>query len=185
MTNHTQLRRLGTALFVATLASLPAPPDREPTTSPVREPRITYVEQPTPAAQDTIAWAVDRFVGAGLQLPDLQISFPVYCAGKAALYNVGRGSIEFCRIGKLKALHEFAHAWDDTSGAVDREAFLELRGLHIWFGGTEVPSHDQGSEHLAQIVAWGLMDADTRRAPNLPRNSIPELTRAFDMLTRG
>lgn len=185
MTIHTPLRRLGTVLLVSTFASLPAPPGRPATVPLVHEPLITYIDQPTPAAQETITWAVDRFVEAGLQLPDLEISFPAYCEGKAALYHVGRGAIDFCRGGKLRTLHEFAHAWDDTSGDVDREAFLEQRGLSIWFGGLDVPAEDQGAEHLAQIIAWGLMDDDTRRAPNLPANSVVELTQAFDMLTRG
>ena len=128
---------------------------------------------------------MSRFGDAGLQLPDLVISFPALCAGKAALYHVGRASLEFCRINRRVALHELAHAWDDTSGAVDRDAFLELRHLSVWFGGTEMPSGEQGSEHLADIIAWGLMDVETRGAPQIPANSVSELTAAFVMLTRG
>ena len=59
-----ELRRLGSVLFVATLASLPAHPNR-PTTEPlVHEPRITYIDPPTAAARETIAWAVDYQQGA-------------------------------------------------------------------------------------------------------------------------
>jgi hypothetical protein len=103
--------------------------------------------------------------------------------GTAALYHVGEGSIEFCQITRANALHEFAHSWDDTSGAVDRNAFLRLRGLKVWFGGLDVPSREQGCEHLANIIAWGLMDVDTRRVPDLPANSVSELTTAFIALT--
>jgi hypothetical protein len=150
-----------------------------------RRPYITFVGRPTPKASDTIAWAIDRYRSAGLQLPDLTVSFPTFCAGKAALYHVGRRSIDFCFISRRTVLHEFAHAWDDTSGAVDREGFLALRGLRVWRGDTNMPDAEQGSEQLAQIVAWGLMDAETRGVPQLPANSVSELTRAFTMLTGG
>jgi hypothetical protein len=156
----------------------------EPTSRPVmHEPRITFVDQPTPLERDTILWAIDRFEDAGLQLPDLKISFPALCAGKGALYHVGQKSIEFCRVNRRRALHELAHAWDDASGAVDRQAFLELRGLSVWWGGTEMRSSEQGAEHLAEIIAWGLMGADPRDVPQLPANSVYELTRAFATLT--
>jgi len=118
-----------------------------------------------------------------LQLPDLQISFPVICSGKGALYHVGKRAIDFCRINKNRALHEFAHAWDDTSGAVNRQAFMKLRGLTVWWGGIEMPSSEQGAEQLANIVAWGLMGCETRTIPQIPNNSASELTKAFAMLT--
>jgi hypothetical protein len=147
------------------------------------EPRITFVDEPSPKARQIVGWAVARYREAGLQLPDLKISFPAFCDRKGALYHVGEGAIDFCRINKLRALHEFAHAWDDTSGAVDREGFLKLRGLTVWWGGTKMKSDEQGAEHLAEIIAWVLMGADPRDVPQLPNNSLAELTEAFDVLT--
>jgi hypothetical protein len=153
---------------------------------PTVQPRLTFVDPPTPKAAEIIAWAVDRFRDAGLQLPDLEISFPTSCEGKKALYHVGRSSIDFCYvINKTTVLHEFAHAWDDTSGAVDRNAFLKMRGLSVWWGGPRMPSDEQGAEHVAEIIARGLMNVDTRSVPQLPANSLSELTEAFVMLTRG
>jgi hypothetical protein len=152
----------------------------------VVEPQITFLDPPTPKARQIIAWAVDRFGSAGLQLPDLGISFPASCDGKAALYHGNRSSIDLCYVvNKRTVLHEFAHAWDNTSGAVDRLAFLKLRGLSVWWGGIAMPSDEQGAEHLAQIIAWGLMDGYTRSVPQLPANSVGELTDAFVMLTHG
>ena len=174
---------MSTLLLVSTIAA-PAAAQSGPASRPVtREPRITFVDQPTQRAKDIITWAVDRYVDAGLQLPDLDISFPTSCSGKAALYHVGRSSIDFCFISKRTVLHEFAHAWDDTSAAVDHRAFLELRGLTVWWGGTEMPSGEQGTEHLAEIVAWGLNGAEPRLVPQLPKNSVSELTAAFIFLT--
>jgi len=151
----------------------------------VHAPHLTYVDQPTPSQLETITWAVERFVAAGLQLPDLDLRFPVFCHGKGGIYHVGASSIDFCRVNRKNVLHEFAHAWDDTSGAVDREGFLELRGLTVWFGGLDVPAAEQGSEHLAIIIAWGLMDPGTGSAHGLPHNSNAELARAFDFLTES
>ena len=186
MLKLTALHPLNTMLFigilVAPLASQPGPPASP---RPI-QPRITFVDPPTSKAREIIAWAVGRFDDAGLQLPDLRISFPAHCGGKKALYHVGQSSVDFCyNINKTTVLHEFAHAWDDTSHAVDRGAFMKLRGLTVWWGGTAMPSDEQGSEHLAEIIAWGLLDIDNRSVPQLPNNSIEELTAAFVMLTQG
>ena len=183
MTNHTALLRLS-SLLLATATVVPAAADGGPGSLLTwHEPRITFVDEPTPKAREIITWAVDQYRNAGLQLPDLTISFPKLCDGKGALYHVGKRSIDFCRINKRRALHEFAHAWDDTSGAVDREAFLELRGLTVWWGGTEMKSREQGAEHLAEIIAWVLMGSNPKDVPQFPKNSVAELTEAFDMLT--
>ena len=181
MTNRTAIFRLSTLLLASTLA-LPRAA-AEPAARVVSEPHFTYLEEPTSEAKEIIEWAADRYLEAGLQLPDLAVSFPTFCYGRAALYHVGERSIEFCQITRRNALHEFAHSWDDTSGAVDRGGFLKLRGLSVWFGGLDVPSREQGCEHLANIIAWGLMDVDTRGVPDLPANSVSELTEAFTALT--
>jgi hypothetical protein len=180
MTNRIATFGLSSLLVVGALV-LPGGP--QPATRVVREPHFTYVDQPTQEAKDIIEWAANRYLEAGLQLPDLAVSFPTFCFGRAALYYVGERSIEFCQITRTNALHEFAHSWDDTSGAVDREAFRKLRRLKVWFGGLDLPSREQGCEHLANIVAWGLTDSDTRTVPDLPANSVSELTTAFIALT--
>jgi hypothetical protein len=148
-----------------------------------RAANITYIDEPTSIQRETISWAIGRFAAAGLQLPDLEIRFPASCKGKGAIYHVGESSVDFCRVNRKNVLHEFAHAWDDTSDDVDREGFLKLRGLDIWFGGLDVPCEEQGSEHLAIIVAWGLMDPGSRSAHGLPNHSDAELTAAFEFLT--
>ena len=167
--------------FAVAIPSAAQPASASPT--PWREPRITFIDQPTPRAQEMIRWAVEQYRRAGLQLPDVEVSFPTFCGGKAALYHVGQGAIDFCFINKHTMLHELAHAWDDTSGAVDHQAFLELRGLHVWWGGTDMPSEEQGAEQLARIIDWGLSGEEPRLVPHFPHNSLPELKAAFDMLT--
>jgi len=151
----------------------------------VHAPELNFVDQPTPVERETISWAIDRFVDAGLQLPDLDIRFPVFCDGKGAVYHVGQSAIDFCRVSRKNVLHEFAHAWDDTSGAVDRAGFSKLRGVTTWFGGLDVPEREQGSEHLAIIIAWGLLGPNARSAHGLPNNSDAELTEAFEFLAHS
>lgn len=184
MTNHSNFLRTSILVVASSIALPAAGHSATAAPAPWREPRITFVDPPTPKARETITWALDQYRRAGLQLPDLEVSFPTFCGGKAALYHVGQGAIDFCFINKHTMLHELAHAWDDTSGAVDRQAFLELRGLHVWWGGTDMPSGQQGAEQLAQIIDWGLSGEQARLVPQFPRNSVAELKTAFDMLTR-
>jgi hypothetical protein len=169
----------------------PLPPARapEPALAPpyvykyARAANVTYIDEPTLSQRETISWAIGRFAAAGLQLPDLEVSFPASCEGKDAIYHFGELSVDFCRVSRQAVLHEFAHAWDDTSGDVDRAGFLELRDLDVWFGGLDVPLAEQGSEQLAIIIAWGLMDPGAVGAHGLPHNSDAELTEAFVFLT--
>lgn len=183
MMNRTALFGMGTLLLISTMVASSAAQNWAGPQRPWREPHITFVNPPTPKAHEILVWAVDRFRQTGLQLPDLEIAFPVQCAGKGARYHVGKNLIEFCRVNKNRALHEFAHAWADTSGMVDREAFLEMRGLSVWRGGPDVPAAEQGTEQLAQIIAWGLLGFQERDLPQFPFNSVSELTAAFLMLT--
>ena len=182
MTNRTTLLGLSTLLVMGTIGTASAASSGAASGPRWREPVITYTAEPNPQAAETVDWAIDQYRQAGLQLPDLTISFKSFCSGKGALYHVGKRSIDFCRINKRRVLHELAHAWDDTSGSVDRDAFLKLRGLTVWWGGTGMPSDEQGAEHLAEIMAWGLMGADPSNVPDLPHNSLTELTEAFDFL---
>jgi hypothetical protein len=186
-TNHTTLFGLAALLVIAggTITAARGIDASHSSATRVHAPTLTYIDEPTATQRETISWAVDRFVAAGLQLPNLDVRFPVFCDGKGAIYHVGESSIDFCRVNRKNVLHEFAHAWDDTSGAVDREGFMKLRGVSVWFGGLDVPASEQGSEHLAIIVAWGLMDPGTGSAHGLPNNSEAELTEAFEFLTRG
>jgi hypothetical protein len=63
--------------------------------------------------------------------------------------------------------------------------FLKMRGLSVWWGGPGMPSGEQGAEHVAEIIAWGLLNVYTRSVPELPANSLAELNEAFVMLTGG
>ena len=117
---------LVTAVLLSTLAVGGGAEIGHAQPSSPRQPRFTYLEQPTTEAKDIIAWAVADTARRSAT-PGSEGLFPGLLRGRGALYHVGERSIEFCQITRRNALHEFAHAWDDTSGAVDREAFLKLR----------------------------------------------------------
>jgi hypothetical protein len=98
----------------------------------------------------------------------------------------------------MTLLHELAHAWDHFA-TFDRDGFLALRELEFYFGPSGTQAADQGVEHIAEIIAWGLMDENTavpgpsypsqpvaEYAPQLaglPRSGIEELHEAFVYLT--
>jgi hypothetical protein len=125
----------------------------------VTGPTITYLDAPSDDQRRVVEWAVARYAEAGLQLPDLAISFPVTCGGKAGRYLVGRNTIELCRPHRKLVLHELAHAWDDNS-SLDRVAFLRKRGLDDWYEQPGQRSNESGGEQLALVLTWGLMDID-------------------------
>ena len=178
MTHHTSTTAI-TAILMLTGVGLLAPfttDTNDATAEPVAA-TITYLDEPSDTDREIVDWAVERYLEARLQLPDLQISFPVACGGKAGRYYVGQGVVELCNPTKVLVLHEFAHAWDDGS-PVDRDEFLERRGLDHWYEQPGRNSGDSGGEQLAHIIAWGVMDVDiTARNPDRAGQPIDEQPR--------
>lgn len=172
--------------------------DEMPAAPPAPAPTITYLDPPSDDERQIVEWAVQRYRDVGMQLPDLQISFPATCAGKAGRYLVGQSTVEMCRPTRKLALHELAHAWDDNS-SIDRQAFLEYRGLDHWYEQPGERSNLTGGEQLALVVTWGFMNVDItapssewpgqprdeqpRYLPGLDDSSPETLTELFVMLT--
>ncbi len=117
---------------------------------------------------EIVEWSVARYELAGLQLPDLEVSFYSWdpslkdCAGHGGLWTFSqdRHSIDVCDIGvpsrRRMLLHEFAHAWTHenlTEG--DRKAFLDRQGLETW-NDLQTDWGQLGTEHAAEIISWGL-----------------------------
>jgi hypothetical protein len=131
-------------------------------------PRIT-IDSTSPAWTRRIEWALERFHDAGLALPGMEISVHDNdgpCDGNSGLY-LPKDPVEvhLCtpgpvdsRTARVTTLHELAHAWAEFQLSTDdRAAFLELRGLDVWYD-HRVPPHERGNEHAAEVVSWGLMD---------------------------
>lgn len=79
-------------------------------------------------------------------------------------------------------LHEIAHAWLDANLAtIDTEGFLEHAGLEAWRD-RDLAWDENGVEHAADTIAWGLMDRDIEML-RLGQPTAEELTRGFRLLT--
>jgi hypothetical protein len=122
----------------------------------------------TPADADLTAWALARFEGAGLELPDLVIAYhddKEPCTGHPGFYRSGppaRVAIcgfnwdRFVVSARKTVLHELAHAWAGSQlSEEDRRRFVEFRGLATW-GDDQIPWIQQGSEQAADIIAWAM-----------------------------
>lgn len=140
-------------------------------------PAITYRDDPAPEDLELVDWAIGRYVDAGLQLPDLQVAFPVTCGGKAGRYVVGKARIEVCHPSRKIVLHELAHAWDDHVD-IDRQAFMAHRGLEHWYESDCDSDEQSAGEELALVIAWGLMEVDvTARNPEYAGQPVDEQPR--------
>jgi hypothetical protein len=116
-----------------------------------------------------VEWGLERFRDAGLALPAMAITVhddDAPCDGNSGLYLPNDPvEVHLCvpgpvdsRPARLTTLHELAHAWAESQlSAAERAAFLELRGLDVWYD-QRVPRHQRGMEHAAEVVSWGLMD---------------------------
>lgn len=149
-----------------------------PTAPAAVAPLVAYIDEPTTEQREMFDWAVARYVSVGLQLPDVEVHFPTSCGGKAGRYHVGQGKIELCHPSRRLVLHELAHAWDDSTDAIDRDAFLDVRDVDHWLEQPDAESeHVSGGEQLARVVTWGLMHVDITAPrseyPGQPRDEQP------------
>lgn len=139
-----------------------------------------------------IGWAEQRFVIAGLELPAARVTVrpgTEYCGGNSGRYVRGKvPEVQLCvdtepstTISKLIVLHELAHLWaENRLDGSTRERFLEVRGVEVWID-DEIPPHEWGAEHAAEVVSWGLMDRQVRII-RIYNASPAALTEAFRVL---
>jgi hypothetical protein len=163
--------RVLTAFAAATLLSVSMPAASGDVTPAHRDstwPAITI--DPAPDAWTRrVEWGLGRFRDAGLQLPPMVITVhadDAPCDGNSGVFlpnnpwevHLCAGDDADSRVAKLTTLHELAHAWAESQlSLADRAAFLELRGLDVWYD-PRVPPHLRGAEHAAEVISWGLMD---------------------------
>lgn len=125
-----------------------------------------------PSDVGAVHWARDRFLEAGLSLPNVHLTFhdtTGICQGALGGFRAesdGSGRIFICVVEsgyarelkvKRTLLHELAHAWD-YHALTDpvRDEFMRLRGLEGWLSG--VPYEQRAGELAAEVITWGLMD---------------------------
>jgi hypothetical protein len=144
----------------------------------------------TPPQQAMAEWAVGRFVAGGLSLPPLEIRFhPTRDGCRARLGYYLDGAVDLCgthtnQMARRTLLHEMAHGWVESNlSEAGRDRFLELRALSTWNDHT-VAWEERGFEQAAEIMSWALGDQGTGiLRPSIPRNSLEQLTDAYELLT--
>ena len=163
----------------------------------------TEIFNSTDRLTDLIDWVLGRFELAGIGRPDLvSVTFSPYplCRDHlGSITNIGKSShVHLCFDGgecetdderdecsafaRHALLHELGHAWTNTYlNDDDRTEVLELRGLEHW-SGPKVPYLERGTEHAAEILAWGLLEESTATV-RLPDRTCDTLAAAFRFLT--
>lgn len=131
----------------------------------------------TTAHRDTVRAAVDRFGGAGLELPDLDIYLDddhADCLGYQGYFKPEgtTGVIHLCFPGEFLALHELGHAWEHFNlDDATRDRFEAFSGAPAW-DSQDVPWGRRASEIAATTIAHGLL--------SVPLDSADSRTKEFD-----
>lgn len=164
-----------------------------------REPSTTFVGGGA-ARRATVTAAVDRYLVAGLSLPDLEVHFHddrAECGEAQGRFrpigDVGR--IDLCYGGEFLALHELGHAWEHFNlDAAQRDHFQQITGATAWWS-ADVVWRRRGGEIAANTLAHGLLStrlesADQRRLEfdrfesltGIPSPRLAELRPAADVV---
>lgn len=107
-----------------------------------------------------VAWALDRFEEAGLQLPPVELTFhdgAGHCDGHPGLYRPGDvARIEICSSTNHVILHELAHVWEGAVVTDDvRDRFADHWNVNNW-NDHMAPWDERGIERAADTVAYVL-----------------------------
>lgn len=181
-----------TVVFVeAPATSSPTEPDSKALAHAHHHEEFVLLGSPTEEEVDLAMWARTRYELAGLPLPSVAVEFPAHadtCGGNTgvAVHGGRKPRIVLCTSGvpetavKKALLHELAHVWAHASLEPDiRQAFMRQRGLDAWANG---PWVERGSEHAAEIIAWGLMDRELVML-TLPDHDPANLATGYRLLT--
>ncbi|MEN8041038.1 MAG: M23 family metallopeptidase [Actinomycetota bacterium] len=114
----------------------------------------------TAQATDSINAAIRTFEDAGWPLTNLEVRVDGEdgCGGHAGVRKTENGHdvVEICTDAEFVLLHELGHVWSGLYLDEDRRnEWLELRGLDSWHEGDH---SDRGTEHAADVIAFGLLD---------------------------
>jgi hypothetical protein len=158
-----------------------------------------------------VEWALGRFDHARVVTPTIdEVAFPptAWCArgtgdfAGVAVFEGSRVRVELCLLegavctgptcdtyradARFGLLHELAHVWErqQLDDGV-RADFMEQWGIEVWarehppWAPSEGP---EGVEVAADVIAWGLMDADLSMV-RIPHATHQDLTEGFFLLT--
>ena len=147
------------------------------------------IEAQEPGQQQMAEWAIGRYDDAGLDLPQILIRFAGQdvsgCDGAPGRTYLDHDPIEvrICWNSEFVLLHELAHVWEAHNVAAAKQGpFMALRdGVTSW-AGPDLAWSEQGREHAANVIAWGLLEDPypiSRTYPNDPES----LVAAFQFIT--
>jgi len=112
---------------------------------------------------EAIAWAIERYAEAGLELPPLTVIVHPSrddCDGNRGQYHIvgNVDVVDLCDTSVPVILHELAHAWTAHHASEEaRAAFLGYVGLDAW-SGSDVPYDERGTERAAQTMSLCLAE---------------------------
>lgn len=150
-------------------------------------PQVTKVVAETPELRDQVEWALSRYAEAGLELPVMNVYAHVHrseCGGLFGYFSRsenGDYAVHSCGV-EFTLLHELGHAWAEHNlDEQTRAKFLELADADEWKGDDWLSS---GSEHAANVLAWGLVETRINQTRTRPYDHASMLE-AFGILTGG
>ncbi len=163
----------------------PAPISRLETT---RESVVPAAEQPAAESpiDPRVSTAADRFISAGMDFPEVEVLFHDStdgCHGHVGLFTGDQVHVCVKEEGLYQQrtlLHELAHAWADQNLSIEKRlVFMDLRDTTSW-NDPQVEWKHRGSEQLAEIVAWGLLEIPTTPF-KIPNHECENLSEAFEL----
>jgi hypothetical protein len=123
-------------------------------------------------------WALGRYQAAGLELPPLVIEFAgrdlAQCGGAPGRTYLDETTtlVKVCWNDRFILLHELAHVWASHHlPFAKHEPFMAMRADVISWASSEVAWAQRGSEHAANVIAWGVLEDPfpiSRTYPNDP-----------------
>ena len=158
----------------------------EPAVDTDLNPVDTTVAGGTDQQRELVAWALEQFENAGLDLPVLQIHLSLdttTCGGNSGFFASGSipWQITLCTEDRIVFLHEMGHAWSAyTLTPSERAEYVGQRGMESW-SDPETPWRARGSEDAANTLAWGLIDDPIRGMT--PDGPLAQKNEAFNLLT--
>jgi hypothetical protein len=170
---RTALRILMLATFVA--ASLLS---RAVAVLPPASGTDTIVHNDSAEQRAMAEWALGRYQAAGLEFPPLVIEFAgrdlARCDGAPGRTYLDETTavVKMCWNARFILLHELAHVWASHNlPAAKHEPFMAMRADAISWASSEVAWAQRGSEHAANVIAWGVLEDPfpiSRTYPNDP-----------------
>lgn len=162
----------------------------------IDDPGPPVITRLTADEQATVAWVRSRFAAAGLDLPDVGISFhdrTEPCKGNQGLYIGGgrrpavrvcvadHGTLATTQHRRRTLTHELAHVWEQANlDDGDRAELLPVLDVEGWYS-PDAAWDERGAERLAETIVWGLYDQLHR--PTLIEGSCPDLHADFRLIT--